>query len=116
MAGFPQPCWDEVIGRAIMAHYDQDSFGVTIDLQVRYRKPVPLGVELKAVGRISKDSGRMFSGTGELYLPDGEIAVSAEGKYLKRHLEQITAGSFIEEEWFVPEGELPEFIELDDPS
>jgi len=98
---------DEVIGRAIMAFYDQNSFGVTVDLQVKYRKPVPLGVELKAMGRITKESGRMFEGTGELYLPDGTVAVSAWGKYLKRSLDQISDSDFATEEWFEPSGPLP---------
>lgn len=103
---------DEVIGRAIMAHYGQNTFGVTVDLQVKYKKPVPLDVELKVVGRITKDRGRLYEGGGELYLPDGTVAVSAQGKYLKRSLEQITDSNFIAEEWFAPEGELPGEISL----
>ena len=103
---------DEVIGRAIMAHYDQSTFGVTVDLQVKYKKPVPLDVELKVVGRITCDRGRLYEGSGELYLPDGTVAVSAQGKYLKRNLEQITDSAFIEEEWFPPEEDLPKEIEL----
>lgn len=103
---------DEVIGRAIMAHYGQETFGVTMDLQVKYKKPVPLGVEIKVVGRITSDRGRRFAGTGELYLPDGTVAVIAEGKYLKRTVDQITDTDFIEEEWFAPEGECPSEIEV----
>lgn len=103
---------DETIGRAIMAHYDQQAFGVTLDLQVKYRKPVPLGLELKAIGRITRDNGRIFFGTGELYLPDGRIAVTAEGKYMKRQLEQITTSDFIDAEWFAPDEELPDDINL----
>lgn len=103
---------DEVIGRAIMIHHGQETFGVTLDLQVKYRKPVPLGVELKAVARITRDSGLRFAGTGELYLPDGSIAVSAEGKYLKRRVSQITSSDFLENEWFAPQEELPKAIEV----
>lgn len=103
---------DEVIGRAIMAYYDQYTFGVTVDLQVKYKKPVPLGVELKVVGRITSDRGRLYAGSGELYLPDGTIAVAAEGKYLKRRLEQITESNFVAEEWFAPTGELPNEIDI----
>ena len=103
---------DEVIGRAIMAHYGQDTFGVTVDLQVKYKKPVPLGVELKVIGRVTNDRGRIYEGTGELYLPDGKIAVSAQGKYLKRNLKQITDSDFLEEEWFSPEGDVPDEISL----
>ncbi len=93
---------DEVIGRAIMAFYDRNTFGVTIELNIRYRKPVPYGVELKAVGRITRDSGRIFEGTGEIYLPNGTLAVSAAGKYMKRQLGQITEADFGENNWFTP--------------
>lgn len=101
---------DEVIGRAIMIGHDNETFGMTVDLQVRYRKPVPLGVELKVVGRIDKDKGRLFEGSGELYLPDGSIAVEASGKYMKRRIDQITTVDFTETAWLVPEGELPTTI------
>jgi uncharacterized protein (TIGR00369 family) len=103
---------DEVIGRAIMMTTDSDTFGVTIELKVRYKKPVPLGLELKAVGRITNDRGRIFEGTGELYLPDGEVAIEAEGKYMKRRLGQITDADFSANEWFVTEDDLPDEISL----
>lgn len=103
---------DEVIGRAIMSFYGQSTFGVTIELKVRYKKPVPLGVELKAIGRITKDNGRVFEGTGEIYLPDGDMAVSAEGRYLRRQLGQITDTEFIENEWATPNEEFPDEILL----
>ena len=103
---------DETIGRAIMAVYDQNCFGVTVDLQLRYRKPVPVGVELKVVGRITKDKGRLFEGSGEIYLPNGEIAVLATGKFLKRQVEQITDSDFIEDSWFCPEDDTPNEISI----
>jgi uncharacterized protein (TIGR00369 family) len=103
---------DEVIGRAIMCHHDQETFGVTLGLELKYRLPVPLGVELKVVGRIIKN-GRIFSGSGELYLPDGQVAVAATGKYMKRKVQQITATAFCENEWFPDRGELPPAIHID---
>ena len=103
---------DEAIGRAIMMTTDSNTFGVTVELNVRYKKPVPLGSELKAVSRITKDRGRIFEGTGELYLPNGEVAVEAEGKYMKRRLDQIITEDFTVNEWFVAEGDLPEEITL----
>ena len=103
---------DEVIGRAIMMTTDSNTFGVTIELKVRYKKPVPLDAELKAIGRITSDKGRIFEGTGELYLPNGEVAVEAEGKYMKRRLDQITDSNFTDNEWFLPEGDLPGEISL----
>lgn len=103
---------DEVIGRAIMMTTDRDTFGVTIELTVRYKKPVPYGLELKAVGRITKERSRTFEGTGELYLPNGEVAVEAEGKYIKRRLDQITDSGFAENEWFEDDGDLPDEISI----
>jgi len=52
----------------------------------------------------------MFEGSGELYLLNGEIAVSATGKFLKRQVDQITDSAFAEESWFCPDGELPDEI------
>jgi len=94
---------DETIGRAIMACCDRDTFGVTLELNVQYKKPVPCGVELKAIGRITRDNGRIFEGTGELFLPDGTLAASGVGKYLKRHIDRITDADFTENHWFTPE-------------
>ena len=76
---------DETIGRAIMVGLDpgQEVWGVTAELHVRFRQPVPLGVELTAVGRITRDTRLLFEGTGELLLPDGTVAVEAQGKYVK---------------------------------
>ena len=93
---------DETIGRAIMCHFDENTFGVTVELNVKYKRPVPYNVELKVVGRITKDNGRIFEGTGELYLPDGTLAASAEGKYMRRSLEKFTEGSFVDDDWFTP--------------
>lgn len=102
---------DETIGRAIMAYYDRSAFGVTLELNVRYKRPVPYDVELKAVGRITLDKGRIFAGSGEIYLPDGRLAVSASGRYMKRSIEQITATDFADNDWFVPE-DFPAEIDL----
>lgn len=101
---------DEVIGRAIMVR-NGSVFGVTVSLQLEYRKPVPLDQELRVVGRITKDSSRLFEGSGELLLPDGEVAVSATGRYLKMPLDRITGETFDEEHWHVVAGEGdPEYL------
>jgi hypothetical protein len=68
---------DEVIGRAIMIHSESDIWGVTVDLQIRFKKPVPLDEELRILGRITKDSRRFFEGTGDCMtvqlLPKGTV-------------------------------------------
>jgi len=84
---------DETIGRAINAANGEDdptTWGVAVELSVRFHKPVPLDTELTARGRITRERRRLFEGTGEIYLPDGTVAVSADGRYMKLDLEQIS--------------------------
>ena len=82
---------------------------MTIELTVRYRKPVPLGSEIIAHARITKDSGRIFEGSGEIRLEDGSVAVEARGRYLRLPIDRIADGDF-ESEWFADEGPLPDTI------
>jgi uncharacterized protein (TIGR00369 family) len=79
---------DETIGRAILIK-DKDAWGVTVELNMEYKKPVPLNEELRVVGRITKDSKRLFEGSGELLLANGEVAVKAYGKYIKMPIDKI---------------------------
>ncbi|MCD8187012.1 MAG: PaaI family thioesterase [Rikenellaceae bacterium] len=107
---------DETIGRAITCYYGDMVWGVTLDLQVKYRKPVPYGVELKAVARITKDRGRIFEGEGKLFLPNGQVAVEARGTYMKRQIEQLGGPNFVSDEWgFTPDEPLPEILEIPEP-
>lgn len=99
--GIASAILDETIGRSILNHYEKEVWGVTIELNVKFRKPIPLNVELKVIGRITKDENRFFEGTGEIVLPDGVIAVEAHGKYLKVPLEKITDFDVDENEWRV---------------
>ena len=80
---------DESIGRAIMAHYEEDVWGVTLEFTSRYKKPVPLNEELRVLTRITRDTRRVFEGTGEILLNDGTVAVEGRGRYMKATLEQI---------------------------
>lgn len=85
---------DEVMGRCIA--YGDDAlnppaWGVTVEMTVRYHAPVPLGVELTARGRLTRDRSRVAEASAELFLPDGAVAVSATGKFMKMPLGQIAA-------------------------
>lgn len=98
--GISSAILDETIGRAILAK-DENIWGVTVELSLKYKKPVPLDEELKVVGRITKDSSRIFEGTGEIILKSGEIAVTAFGKYIKMPIEKIADFDHKAEEWQV---------------
>lgn len=106
--GLASTILDETIGRAVNMT-DPDAWGVTIELTVKYRKPVPLDGEVVARARITKDSGRMFEGSGEIRLADGSVAVEAKGRYLRLPIEKIAEGD-MDEDWFADERPFPETI------
>ncbi len=111
--GLASAILDETMGRAILVGNDKEIWGLTIELNVTYKKPIPLGVELKVVARISEENSRFFHGTGEIVLPNGEVAVMARGKYLKAPLEKIADFDRDENEWAVVASEHdPETIEI----
>ena len=108
--GISSAMLDETIGRAINIS-DPQAWGVTVELTVRFRQPVPVGEEVRAVGRITRDSRRIFEGSGEIVLADGTVAVEATGKYMKLPIDTIADGDF-SAEWFTDERETPDSVEL----
>ena len=79
---------DETIGRAINVS-EPDTWAVTAEINTRYKKPVPYGVELTVTGRVLENNRRLFTGAGEILLPDGTVAVTATAKYMKLKLSDI---------------------------
>lgn len=111
--GIASTILDETIGRSILVGNKQEVWGLTVELKVTYKKPIPLGVELKVIGRITEETSRVFHGTGEIVLPNGEIAATAVGKYVKAPLEKIADFDRVENEWAVVQREDdPESIEI----
>lgn len=100
---------DEAIARSICTGKDEQIWGVTIELKTRFRKPVPLGQELKIIARVTSEGSRFFEGSAEIILPNGDIAVSAEGKYMKMKTEKIVNDQFVSDDWFFE-------VSPDDPS
>ncbi len=68
---------DEVTGRTFMGD-DEPRFMVTARLEIRYRKPVPVGKPLVLRGHAGKDRGRVALATGEIYGADGQLLAEAE--------------------------------------
>ncbi len=102
---------DETIGRAVSISEEQ-TWGVTIEFTIKFRKPVPLDREVKAVGRITRDSRRVFEGTGEIVLDDGTVAAEAQGKYLKMPIDEIASFDFSDNEWFADVLPLPDSVDV----
>ncbi len=71
---------DELIGRTAIA---SDIWCMTVEIKVRYKKPVPIGAPLKLKGEITRQTGRLLEGHGEIRLEDGTLAAEATGTFLK---------------------------------
>jgi len=103
---------DETIGRAIVIK-QQDLWGVTINFSTRFKKPIPLVGEIRAIGRIEKDTRRYFEGSGEILLSDGSVAAEGHGKYIKLPIEKIADFDVDEQEWrVVPSPDDPHEVEI----
>lgn len=100
---------DETIGRAINIT-DPDAWGVTVELTVRFRKPVPVG-EVRTIARITSDAGRLFEGTGEIVLADGTVAIEATGRFLRLPVDRIADGDF-GSEWFADSRPVPASVDI----
>ncbi|MBP2652829.1 MAG: ThioeSPTERase superfamily protein [Firmicutes bacterium] len=66
---------DEVMARY---YYAKGMNVVTARLEVRFRQPTPVGVQLKICGWVTRERGKMIEMAAEVALPDG--IVTAEGK------------------------------------
>ncbi len=98
---------DETMGRAIQIG-QPDVWGVTGELSVTYKKPLPYEVELRCVGRITREVRLLFEAEGEILTPDGEVAVTARGKYVKMSIDRISEGFGAGDDWKV-------HLDIDDP-
>jgi len=101
---------DEAIGRAI-AVGDPGAWGVTVELSMRFRRPVPLDRPIRVLARITEDNGRIFQGVGEIVLDDGTVAVTGWGKYMRLPIEKISVGD-LSAEMRVDDRPAPEYIEI----
>lgn len=94
---------DETMGRAILiAHPDE--WGVTVDMELKYKKPVPLDCTLRVIGRVEADR-RIFTASGEVLLEDGTVAVTATARYMKMPVSKISEGTDEGEIMFMAETE-----------
>lgn len=79
---------DEIAGRAIWIE-EPETWGVTMDLKIKFRKAVPYDTPLKAVGKIVKNTHRVFVGMASMYDMDNNLLVEAEVTYIKLPIAKI---------------------------
>ncbi len=77
---------DETIGRVVTSY---DIWAVTAKLELKFRKPVPLGEQLTVIGELIRLRSRAFEARGELRLADGTVAVEGYGLYVRLPDEEI---------------------------
>ena len=62
---------------------ERDIYAVTTEINVKFRKPVPLGKELYVVGEIVRNTSRIFEGAGKITDETGAVYATATGTYFK---------------------------------
>jgi acyl-coenzyme A thioesterase PaaI-like protein len=104
---------DETIGRTITTGKDNETWGVTLEFNIKYKKPIPLDEEIKVVAKLTFEDKRLFEGTGKIMLSNGDVAATAQGKYLRLPIEKIADFDRDANEWKVVELETdPENIKI----
>ncbi len=95
---------DETLGRAVQIG-NPNVWAVTGELSVRYKKPVPLDEEIICIGKIVKDTSRLYIAEGFIEDKNGEILATAKGTYVKADVNAISEGGLTDENWYpVPDG------------
>ncbi len=75
--GIAAAALDEAMGWAM---YAAGAWAMTARLEVKYRRPLPLGRPLRVTAEVVRDRGRWLEAEGELRLAGGPLI--AEGKAL----------------------------------
>ncbi len=89
---------DELGLRALWADGDESVFGVTMSLQVKYRRPVPYNTDLFGRGIVTKESGTFSNTHAEIYDVHGNLLSEAEVKYIKLDPAVIAPDADVHEE------------------
>lgn len=93
---------DEIAGRAIWI-IEPNTWAVTTEIKVKFRKVVPYDVELKAVGKIIKNTRRIFYATAQLFDNEENILAEAEVTYFKLPLEKISTTGHDDVNIYIPD-------------
>ena len=103
--GFPQrvhgglivTVLDELSIRAFW-HSGNYQLGVTTNLEIKYKKPVPYDIEVLAHGYVIEDKSRMFKTLTQIIDKDGTVFAQGIATYLKLPAEKIAKDVDIHEE------------------
>ena len=71
---------DESMGWAM---YAAGAWAMTARLQVRYRRPIPLGERLEVSAEVVRDRGRWLEAEGRLRIVGGPLVAEAKGVFIR---------------------------------
>ncbi len=71
---------DEAMGWAM---YAAGAWAMTARLQVRYRRPLPLGERLEVSAEVVRDRGRWLEAEGRLRVLDGPLVTEAKAVFIR---------------------------------
>lgn len=83
---------DELGLRALWAKSSEDDFGVTLSMNVKYRKPVPYNEVLIGKGLVQKETSKFVTIETEIFDKKGNLLANAEVKYIKLAINKIADG------------------------
>lgn len=83
---------DEMGLRALWAKkLNEETFGVTILLDTKYRKPVPYDIELIGKGMLIKENSKFFTVDSSIMDLQGNILANGVIKYIKLDVDKINS-------------------------
>lgn len=71
---------DEVMARLV---WEKELNAITARMEVRFRRPVPVGETVTARGRLLKDRGRSIAAEAKLLFDDATVAAEATAVFLR---------------------------------
>ena len=90
---------DEMGLRSLWAkELSEETFGVTLSLDTKYRKPVPYETDLIGRGIVVKETSKFLVTDASIMDMDGKILASGMIKYIKMDTGEISEGVEIHEE------------------
>jgi acyl-coenzyme A thioesterase PaaI-like protein len=78
--GIAAAALDEAMGWAM---YAAGAWAMTARMEVKYRKPVPLGEELVVTAAVTRERGRMLEAEAEIHSLSGERLANAEALFVR---------------------------------
>jgi uncharacterized protein (TIGR00369 family) len=103
---------DEAVGRVLQID-EPHAWAVTIELNVKYHKPVPLNQTLYVVGWLDSH-GKIFDGEGYIMDENHLILASCRSKYMRQDVDKIVGDGNFENEW-TPDTDTLEIERIDLP-